>query len=677
MRGHSPDPQIARKLAPFWRGLNDHSSSWTEHQLVAAAKGKPIPAPDEIPQEDSPSPVATEKFNAPEQNRPPEPIFFPPPSATDSGTDAAASLPTTHKLFADSSSSPPGSNTPGPLFRGRAKTLASLTSTKSNQQSEITPQEVKLPKDLFYNGQRIEAYLYKDVGECPICFLYYPLYLNKTSCCEQPICSECFVQIKRPDPHPPEHTDPNSPAPDPTVVRQQEEEGNLVSEPATCPFCVKAGFGVTYQPPPFRRGLAHANLSSGSASAVMGSPSPLSAQTTNTSLSPETTMSSILSDSASTDSVITTDIVRPDWSKKLHDARAHAARRSAAATALHTAAYMMGGAGGSGFPSFGRRRRLQVVDSSGNGNGVPQRLEGMNPLHVEQMLAAMEGQGSARAERRGTHDLFPGRSSSRGSRTEDLEEMMMMEAIRQSLAAEEERKKKEEKEAAKEAKKEEKKRAKEQKKADKIARKNGGYSSSANNSGFFSTGSMSTTDLQESNAEGKGKARASTNEGPSGSQDRAKALGFSPLDEPTSVLNKDVDSTQSRSEAQRHLEQSRANLSSEATQPIPSNPYESPASGIPSNTANRLNPSVEQPLQQDQQQQHSSLNYGSLASMVGKEETAATTGTQPERQQTGNRSRGGSGESSSDDAAGSNTSVDVDGKHGSSVVMRPRGAETA
>merc|ERR1711964_164895 len=49
------------------------------------------------------------------------------------------------------------------------------------------------------------------------------------------------------------------------------------------------------------------------------------------------------------------------------------------------------------------------------------------------------------------------------SRMEDLEEMMMMEAIRQSLAAEEERKKKMEKEAAKEA----KKKAKEDKKKEK------------------------------------------------------------------------------------------------------------------------------------------------------------------------------------------------------------------
>ncbi|KAK5003099.1 SNF1-interacting protein, partial [Elasticomyces elasticus] len=39
---------IERRLAPFWKGLNDYSNSWTEHQLVAAARGLAIPAPDEI-----------------------------------------------------------------------------------------------------------------------------------------------------------------------------------------------------------------------------------------------------------------------------------------------------------------------------------------------------------------------------------------------------------------------------------------------------------------------------------------------------------------------------------------------------------------------------------------------------------------------------------------------------
>ncbi|KAJ3367181.1 SNF1-interacting protein [Allomyces arbusculus] len=57
--------------------------------------------------------------------------------------------------------------------------------------------------------------------ECPICFLFYPSNINKSVCCDQPICTECFVQIKRPD----------------------------ADHPADCPYCVHPGFAVVYAPP--------------------------------------------------------------------------------------------------------------------------------------------------------------------------------------------------------------------------------------------------------------------------------------------------------------------------------------------------------------------------------------------------------------------------------------------
>ncbi|KNE68904.1 hypothetical protein AMAG_13542 [Allomyces macrogynus ATCC 38327] len=57
--------------------------------------------------------------------------------------------------------------------------------------------------------------------ECPICFLFYPSNINKSVCCDQPICTECFVQIKRPD----------------------------ADHPADCPYCVHPGFAVVYVPP--------------------------------------------------------------------------------------------------------------------------------------------------------------------------------------------------------------------------------------------------------------------------------------------------------------------------------------------------------------------------------------------------------------------------------------------
>lgn len=195
--------------------------------------------------------------------------------------------------------------------------------------------------------------------------MYYPPYLNKTRCCDQPICSECFVQIKRPDPHPPEHEQPGQQRP------PEEEAEMLVSEVAACPFCVTPEFGVSYDPPSFRRGLTYATQSSPNAlkNATL-------ATSSQTSLPEPGNRRRTTSLSANAPQVITTDRVRPDWAKKLSDARAHALRRSAAATALHNAAYVLGSNGPenqmrSGL-TFGRRRRTLFGDSpSASGSGTP------------------------------------------------------------------------------------------------------------------------------------------------------------------------------------------------------------------------------------------------------------------------------------------------------------------
>lgn len=180
-----------------------------------------------------------------------------------------------------------------------------------------------------------------------------------------------------------------------------------------------------------------------------------------------------ISISATDPLVITTDRVRPDWHQKLAAARAHTARRSAAATALHTAAYLVGGRANDGdsrsFSGFGRRgilRRASGPDALGNNSSQLNMLALMSERYAAQAGSGGASQASGEGE-------TPGASSSAGSsrrrRMEDLEEMMMMEAIRLSLASEEERRKREEKESKKEAKKKEK----ENKKAEKQARKSG------------------------------------------------------------------------------------------------------------------------------------------------------------------------------------------------------------
>nr|POF04124.1 protein sip5 [Quercus suber] len=500
--------QIERRLAPFWKGLNDHDDSWTEAQLVAAVRGLPIPAADEVPptMERSPSQASS---NPGAMDTSVQGLTIPISSRAQSyqnETTLSASHPAFSSLGPPSSTSPSSSS----LLRGRAKTLASLATGAKSQNSDLTPQEIRLQKDPNVNGLPMEAYLYREASECPICFMYYPPFLNRTRCCDQSICSECFVQIKRPDPHPPEHEQPGQTRP------PEEEAETLVSEVAACPFCVTPEFGITYDPPPFRRGLAYANHSS------LSLRHPTSAMSSSSSLTGGAASGRrrAASLSANAPQVVTTDRVRPDWAKKLADARANALRRSAAATALHNAAYVLGnqGDGGRGIVSFGRRRRQFFADSPGaGGSGTTRMPEGIIAAAYGDLL---EQNGQRRAD--GDGDLYPGRTSSRRNRVEDLEDLMMMEAIRLSLAVEEDRKRREEKDAAKDAKKKAKETKKEEKKAEKLAKKNGGnpslYPAGSNDSvSTWATTSMarSTSNfggqpatVPEEPVEGKGKQPA-------------------------------------------------------------------------------------------------------------------------------------------------------------------------
>ena len=604
--------------------MNDHSDSWTENQLVAAARGLPIPAPDEIPVEEEPKlyPNAESEMKTPAKNI--NSLTVPMSSRAQSFTSDTSS-----NISPSQSSFPPGpgtfpeaSSSGSALFRGRAKTLASLTTSSKNPQGDITPREMQLPKDPFVNGQQIEAYLYKDASECPICFLFYPPYLNKTRCCDQAICSECFVQIKRPDPHPPEHADPTAQPPPPTEEVVDPEE--LVSEPAACPFCVQPEFGITYDSPPFRRGLTYVNHSSthplANTSSAMSSESSLASGMSSGGMMSPTNASRrrTTSISATSPSVITTDKVRPDWHQKLAAARAHTARRSAAATALHTAAYLMGNRGQEGdsraLGAFGRRGILRRTSGADSPSGNAQAQLDMLALMSERYAAS----NAARAED-GEPSMTPGpRESSRRNRVDDLEDMMMVEAIRLSLASEEDRRKREEKEAKKEAKKKEK----ENKKAEKIAKKTGVYPSSANpnSAGIDSNlGEASASQGDLSSYSGKGKAPDQRFE-----QDSTFSLLGSTAEDP-----------------QEHLERARAqilpNESAAFSSPYSSSPYRPSHLRTLSNassTASSIEGSAPGSLKSDIRGQGSSFDVSPNASgvnipSVGSTQDTYISGTPP------------------------------------------------
>ncbi|TGJ81950.1 hypothetical protein E0Z10_g6818 [Xylaria hypoxylon] len=416
--------QIDRKIAPFWRGLDDFKDTWAEHQIIAAARGLEIPPADQVPEHLVPQPRPlrdSPEASSSNLNNLTVPIGVRTLSAS---SDRTASYPGSVITSPTSSTAP---KTTSPLKQPKKALAAALNLSRNNSQPEITPREINLPHDPFVNGQALEVFLYKEGEECPLCII------------------ECFVQIKRPDPHFPDHhgDGPNLPESEPS---SEERNERLVMEPAKCPYCTQSEFGVTYEPPPFRRGLSYAfppsNL--GAMSTAMSSTSSINSSLSPTAASPRSSRNRAQSMSANAPGVVTTDRIRPDWTGKLATARAHQRRRAAAADALHHAAFVMGNQESRTF--FGRPSRFSRR-AAGSYRGA-------------------ESPGSSTNAHDGADDTPPGHdpstSTARGGANREridaahLESLMMAEAIRLSLADEEERRKKAEKEARKDTKKREK-----------------------------------------------------------------------------------------------------------------------------------------------------------------------------------------------------------------------------
>lgn len=467
--------QIERKLAPFWRGLDDFSETWAEHQIVAAARGLPIPPADQTPPEELvPRPLSAHASPS-TSNQNLNNLMVP----LGPRTMSAASDRSVGSAMPSSPTSPNPANKGSPApFKPRTKALAAALSlgSRNGSSNDLTPREINLPNDPFVNGQPLEVFLYKEGAECPICFLYYPPYLNRTRCCDQQICSECFVQIKRPDPHFPEgHDNQDNPEANPEAAEM------LISEPACCPYCQQPEFGVTYDPPPFRRGLAYHISSSAFASMgpAMSSNSSLGSTSPTPFISPPPSGAGgrrrTQSLSANDPGVITTDRVRPDWALKLAAQRNHLARRAAAATALHTAAFLMSD---QSTRPFGRMGRFSRRNTGGDRDNAPADNAAVASANAGAGASPAPAEPSARNG--SNHGLLQGpQADRRQAHMENLENMMLAEAIRLSLAAEEERKRKADKEERKEA----KKREKEERKAAKAAAKGHPYSGQSSASG--------------------------------------------------------------------------------------------------------------------------------------------------------------------------------------------------
>ncbi|AET40457.1 Sip5p Ecym_6054 [Eremothecium cymbalariae DBVPG len=301
---------VERKLAPFYTPLQDFDSSWTREELIKVIDSLILHAAFE---------ENAEEFEG-----------------VEIGDIYANDI---ENLVDRSLSGREQRKQRSKVFKARLYRKRILWQEAENERFLEAKQASKQKGvlDKWLPSDDLKYDLYKNGSECPICFLYFPEPMNISRCCLQPICTECFVQIKRQDPHfPHEEVDAVR---DPHTY-DDKDPNMLISEPASCPYCATPCFGITYDPPTNRT----VGILGSPPSSYVSQSRPIDTSTSQhregtsaclQELSLQNPPSRRHSVEHQHPSVVTSDMIRPDWEIKLIKERTKLARRSANATAIH------------------------------------------------------------------------------------------------------------------------------------------------------------------------------------------------------------------------------------------------------------------------------------------------------------------------------------------------------
>ncbi|GAA5830299.1 hypothetical protein JCM11251_001297 [Rhodosporidiobolus azoricus] len=365
-----------KKLSPFYLGLLDFEDDWDVEQIVQALGEAEQQATQNLKDALAAATESANEADAQQLNAPP-------------GTRKHKEAVQAHNIAV--------------FHRVR---LAELLKQREKRGGGGLQSSSKAEQSKLYKARAIE---------CPICFLYYPPNMVHTRCCDQALCTECFVQIKRADPTP----------------------THLESEPAACPFCTETNFGCVYQKPAPVRPTVQQSASGASGSSDMSGTAPV----------PKPRRKSF----AHTEKeVVTTDMIHPDWEAKLEAMKAAVARRANRRIV---------------FRQVGDRLIPVGITSSRGGtdpSNPTMATTTLPPGFLSQIAAALDAsnengsggrrRGSRSSRRRGNSDansevaaLLESLGLGGGA---DLEEMMLQEAMRLSQLEEEERLKKQAEEDA-------------------------------------------------------------------------------------------------------------------------------------------------------------------------------------------------------------------------------------
>ncbi|CCE64044.1 hypothetical protein TPHA_0G02080 [Tetrapisispora phaffii CBS 4417] len=319
-----------RQLAPFYTPLQDYDASWTDEELIKIVDGLPLHSVFEenleefegIPTGD----LYSEQFDHLINN--------------ESGTMSKRERKKMHNLIFKAR-----------LYKKRIiwqEIQNNIFLEKKLYNKNILKKNNGTSKlDQYLPSDELKLQLYRNGKECPICFLYYPNNLNCSKCCQQPICTECFVQIKRSHPHFPHDEDDKE--------EEDKDPQLLTSEPAKCPYCASENFTITYKPLKDNECGYHSipliKFKKGSTN-------------NKYDLTDEEDLSSVSKTDSGTDLTsnialtsqdplgrqqtyeITSDTIRPNWEERLKKEISKLERRSANATAIHVSNRLIQGSNG-------------------------------------------------------------------------------------------------------------------------------------------------------------------------------------------------------------------------------------------------------------------------------------------------------------------------------------------
>ncbi|KAL3232638.1 Protein SIP5 [Nakaseomyces bracarensis] len=154
------------------------------------------------------------------------------------------------------------------LIRNRVKLQERETNILTDSTVKNSAKKSILEKYMANDNLKYEVY--KDTEECPICFMNIPKPLNKTKCCKQSLCTECFVSIRRVGER---VTRINRTLTNTTSQRENDRSGrdglivpdldtpgvfyrvtlDISNQATRCPYCTCEDFAVVYEHPKSRR----------------------------------------------------------------------------------------------------------------------------------------------------------------------------------------------------------------------------------------------------------------------------------------------------------------------------------------------------------------------------------------------------------------------------------------